>query len=225
MCFRNKLVGVLVTGSTLLGGVAIAVGADQSGRSALGAADVSQWTAKEAIANPSNSPVASVDPDQAAAFALLRTAPEAVPDEVRLDIEQSTFYQAFGLNLDLAQGVLTPASSVPEWIIPGDGFLCIWMKDPGDGAAISCDPTDVAIRHGLIVTLVRPGDPKITVAGLAADGTTSVVVDGGTSKLTPRSGAFGARDIEARLLSFNGSGAVRLARPTKTDVFGHTTEQ
>jgi hypothetical protein len=164
-------------------------------------------------------PVQRVDSALADRFAVLRSAPGSeAPSEVRDDFAASPLTKQLGLNIDLAHGVLTAASSIPVWIVPGEGSVCMWIKDPVDGAGISCDPTSKILQSGLLITLIRPGDPHITIAGLVPDGVNSVQLQDARSsdRIATQGGTFGATNIEATDVAFDLDGSthtVPLVRP------------
>lgn len=198
--------------------VAAAIAATVTGV-AIGSVSQDTLTAAPAPVRDPQPPVRAVDPSLAAQFALLRGSSEGAPAAVRKDFETSGMDTRLGLNLDLAQELLTPASSTPSWVVPGNRTLCIWIKDPVDGAGISCDPTDQVVKTGLFVTLVKPGVQELTIAGLVPDGTGKIVLAGASDaarEVANSSGTFGAEDTDATQVSL-GSGpaaqTVPLVRP------------
>jgi hypothetical protein len=219
---NRRVFGVVACAATIaLGAVGVSLAAPRT------AATGADRNALDALERPSSSPVASVDADQASAFALLRRPADVAPVQVRQDIQRAPFYRAFGLNIELARSALTPASAIPVWVIPGDGFLCIWLKDPVDGAAVSCDSTATVLKNGLIVSLVTPGKPEITVAGMLPDSARGLRVDDAQGRAigVDDSGMFGVASVSGSALHFDtnsGDRAVALARPTTTDIFGQT---
>ena len=118
--------------------------------------------------------VPAVQSDQTATFSALKAASGQVPDQVRRWITESDFYGKFGLNVSLARGRLTTASSQPVWIIPGNGYLCLWMADPADAGGLVCETTEEAAAGQLVFTQLRPGEPTKTVVALVPDDVSQV---------------------------------------------------
>jgi hypothetical protein len=92
--------------------------------------------------------VSAVQVDIATNFALFRSPPSPIPQEIAVAIASSTRY---GRNAGLARAIQTPYGK--GWVIPGDGWLCIAMPDPVDGYGESCSPTSLAIQRGLWLRL------------------------------------------------------------------------
>lgn len=157
-----------------------------------------------------NGPVDRVAPEMAAAFSIFRSQPESAPAQVAADFANLPIAKEAGLNVALAQAVATPASDSPVWVVPGDGWACIWIKDPVDGAGISCDPDERILKRGLMVELVRSDREQLTaLAGVVPDGTGQVtLIDsrGAREYATSASGVFGARDVSVRSVSFVADG-------------------
>lgn len=93
--------------------------------------------------------VKAVQPDAAQAFKLLRTvAPTPMPADVAEAVGSP---QRYGRNPHLARQINTLTG--PGYVIPGDGYLCIVVKDPVDGWGTTCNTTVDAVRQGLSIGL------------------------------------------------------------------------
>lgn len=119
-----------------------------------------------------------------------------------------------GLNPDLAQAELLAGSSYPVWAVPGTETICVQLKDPVDGWAGVCAPTDAAIEGRLAGTLVSSsGSRDDIVYGLVPDDVSSVSI----------ATADGA--VEADVI--DGFYAESVSAPTAVEItgdeFGHQT--
>lgn len=131
-----------------------------------------------AITTPTSA-VRSVEPDAAAAFTLLRSTPPTspMPPDVVSAIASPT---RFGRNAALARKIATPTGD--GWVIPGKGFLCIAIPDPGYGWGTSCVPTSVAVTRGLGIGLTSV-DGRSEETLLVPDGASAGAIVGGTSTM------------------------------------------
>lgn len=124
-------------------------------------------------------PIESVSDQQNAAFSVLGTGSATMPASTRKILENpSVDIDRYGLNLNLAAGIGSPASDDPIWIIPGKDAVCLYITDPVDGGGTTCASTEDAIAGKLTIAL-RPGPGKagkVAMAGLVADGTDSAVL-------------------------------------------------
>jgi hypothetical protein len=136
----------------------------------------------------STAPVIEVSAAQRAGFEVFDRPADAMPPAVREAVTSGTAVATFGLNPDLARAVLTPASSTPVWLIPGDGFLCLWIKDPIDGSGTTCTTTEQAAAGELYAVLQRPDRESRTIAGFVARDVDGVLAG---APLRLREGAYG----------------------------------
>jgi hypothetical protein len=120
--------------------------------------------------------VRAVQPQAKAAFKLLRdVAPSQPPADV---IEQVGSPTRYGRNAALARKIRTATGE--GWVIPGDGYLCIAIEDPGIGWGTSCVPTAVAAERGLAIGLTgADGRSKETL--LVPDGKSAAELGGPAS--------------------------------------------
>lgn len=127
---------------------------------------------------PSPAPVAVVEPEARVAFKVLREgAPSVMPAEV---VEQVGASARYGRNAALARRIDTPTGD--GWVIPGRGYLCIAIEDPGIGWGTSCVPTAVAAQRGLGIGLTdASGRSKETL--LVPDGKSAAAIDGPVSSV------------------------------------------
>jgi len=129
-----------------------------------------------AIDVPVSAPVTAVEPDAKAAFKVLRSAPVVNPPADV--IEQVGSPGRFGRNPTLARRIATPTGD--GWVIPGKGYLCIAVEDPGIGWGTSCVPTAVAVKRGLAIGLTgADGRSKETL--VVPDGKTAAEIGGPVS--------------------------------------------
>jgi hypothetical protein len=129
-----------------------------------------------ALEAATSAPVTAVEPEAKAAFKLLRNAPATLPPaEV---VEQVGSPGRFGRNPALARRISTPTGV--GWVIPGRGYLCIAIEDPGVGWGTSCVPTTVAIKRGVGIGLTdADGRSKETL--VVPDGKTAAEIGGPVS--------------------------------------------
>ncbi|MCW2982997.1 MAG: hypothetical protein JWR63_567 [Conexibacter sp.] len=134
-------------------------------------------------ATPSQAPtvaVAAVQPDAAAAFKLLRTTP---PSVMPADVAEAVASPAgYGRNSALARAIKTATGT--GWVIPGNGYLCIAIPDPGFGWGTSCVPTAVAAQRGLSIGLTSASG-KTAETLLVPDGAGAAKIDGPVSTTAP----------------------------------------
>jgi hypothetical protein len=144
------------------------------------AADSSRDSGSSPFESPPTSAVSAVPPEAAAAFKLLRTAPpSAMPADVAEMVGSPTRY---GRNAALARAIKTATGT--GWVIPGDGYLCIAIADPGTGWGTSCVPTAVAAQRGLSIGLTSAtGETAETL--LVPDGASAEKIDGPVSAVAP----------------------------------------
>ncbi|MEZ5076680.1 MAG: hypothetical protein R2725_04480 [Solirubrobacterales bacterium] len=121
-------------------------------------------------------PVAEVEAAQHQAFALLRGPSEAPPAWIRRSM--STSHTGQGLNFDLAQKVAPAGSDHVVWVIPGSGWICLFVELDGGGGS-SCDTTQGASADGLDLSLAAPsaaGQPSRieSTVGIVPDGVEAV---------------------------------------------------
>ncbi|HVD38359.1 MAG TPA: hypothetical protein VNC15_05975 [Solirubrobacterales bacterium] len=110
-------------------------------------------SAGEATAQPAGqvAPISAVQPEQRAAFSLLRGATEELPGTVKAMLAS----EGHGLNFGLAQKATPAGSPNPIWVIPGDDWICVFVELEGSGAA-SCDTTDGAVGNGIDLAIAAP---------------------------------------------------------------------
>lgn len=95
-----------------------------------------------------SAPVAAVEPDLAAGFAVFaraRRASEVMSLKAR---EQLGGPARNGFNADLSRAIATPNGT--GWAVPGRSAVCAVMPDPVDGFGVVCSPTSSALRTGLV---------------------------------------------------------------------------
>jgi hypothetical protein len=119
-------------------------------------------------------------------FAIFRRHPAhsasaSVPDPVK----QFISLQPFGLNAGLTATVQTRAGSV--WVTPGNGVLCLMAAPAQSNTPVgaSCSTDTAADDGNMFLIAGQIGQPTL-VAGMAPDGTHSVVITrqaGGTETL------------------------------------------
>jgi hypothetical protein len=118
---------------------------------------------------------AAPEPDQLAAFAILRR-PRTASDEVPRTV--TTYLSgASGANRGLAHHVAGPAGT-SAWVVPGRGSMCIlasWARGEQSGARCSENATAVSGRLDLTLTSVSTAGAQL-LAGLVPDGVSQVVV-------------------------------------------------
>ena len=160
-------------------------------------------TERGMLSEPNRVAISAVDAPARAVFSVLGSDPEAMPESVTRWVMEDDFYAKFGLNVQLAQGVLTAASSQPVWILPGNGYICLWMADPIDAGGLVCDTTENAIAGRLVFTQFRPGDTTSHVVALVPNGVTSASAtsDSGTHPIS----------LESNLASVTGSDVSRVS--------------
>jgi hypothetical protein len=127
---------------------------------------------------PSPAPVTAVEPEARAAFKVLRNVPPAqMPAEA---VEQVGSSARYGRNAALARKISTPTGD--GWVIPGRGYLCIAIEDPGIGWGTTCLPTAVAAQRGLGIGLTdAAGRSKETL--VVPDGKSAAAIDGPVSSV------------------------------------------
>lgn len=142
-----------------------------------------------AVASPQAplAPIGAVEPDQAAAFAVLRR-PRVASDAIPADIAAAVASPGkFGRNPELSRAVRT--STGKGWVVPGRGFLCIVAPASADGYGTSCLPTQVAVDEGLTLQLVEPDESSST--SLLPDGARAVVAQEDDTAVALRKDASG----------------------------------
>jgi hypothetical protein len=95
--------------------------------------------------------ISAVQPEQRAAFGLLRGAPEELPGTVKAMLAS----EGHGLNFGLAQKATPAGSPNPVWVTPGDDWICVFVELEGSGAT-SCDTTAGAVSNGVDLALAAP---------------------------------------------------------------------
>lgn len=129
--------------------------------------------------SPASTPttaINAVQPDAAKAFKLLRTVP---PTPMPADVAEVVGSpQRYGRNPNLARQISTLTG--PGYVIPGDGYLCIVVKDPVDGWGSTCSPIADAIRRGLSIGL-HGADGKGTDTLLVPDDARAVELVGSSA--------------------------------------------
>lgn len=173
-------IALLTAAAVASGGVALATGAGDD----------------ETAPPPSgNSAVAQVEPDQAAAYAVLRrkqTAADRVPEEHRAFVE-SGMTDDFGASPGLSRRATTTASGNPVYVIPGRGHVCMYVIDELGGSG-SCNRTSEAVKGYMVGSSSSAGRPGIVqIFGLVPDGVDEVVLrtrDGATEVTRPEGNAF-----------------------------------
>ena len=89
----------------------------------------------------------------------------------------------FGLSPDQAR-VLATVNGQRVWLIPGNGYLCIAIPDPGVGWGTSCVPTADATQRGLAIGLTS-ANGKTAATLLVPDGASATTIDGPVSTTAP----------------------------------------
>lgn len=114
-------------------------------------------------------------PDLEAGLAVLRGAPEGMPQPVA-DLMASP--GRFGRNAQLAQEIKT--STGPGWLVPAKGGLCLIVPDPVDGFGTTCAPAS-RISAGLLELTLSGDETHVTT--VVPDGRKAIVTnDSGTSR-------------------------------------------
>jgi hypothetical protein len=110
-------------------------------------------SASETTSQPAGrvAPVSAVQPEQRAAFGLLRGASEELPGTVKAMLAS----EGHGLNFGLAQNATPAGAPNPVWVIPGDDWICVFVELEGSGAA-SCDTTEGAVGNGIDLAVAAP---------------------------------------------------------------------
>lgn len=151
-------------------GVLAAVGV---GGSALAAGGPADTPAAVPAASPLAAPpvVGAVQPDQAAAFRVLRRprrASDVMPTAVA---ERTAGPSRFGRNPNLSRAVETANGT--GWVVPGRGVVCLIAPDAVDGYAVTCNSTEAVADDGLTLQQVAPDESTST--SLLPDGARVVV--------------------------------------------------
>jgi hypothetical protein len=112
-------------------------------------------SAGEAASRPAEqvAPISAVQPEQRAAFGLLRGGSEELPGTVKAMLAS----EGHGLNFGLAQNATPAGSPNPVWVIPGDDWICVFVELERSGAA-SCDTTAGAVDNGIDLAVAAPAD-------------------------------------------------------------------
>jgi hypothetical protein len=95
---------------------------------------------------------------------------EEMPDDVIAAVGRP---DKFGRNASLARSF--ESTTGRGWVIPGNGFACIAIPDPGGGWATGCQESSHVAKHGLAVGLRRAdshGRPvgRLTIAAALPNG-------------------------------------------------------
>jgi hypothetical protein len=137
-------------------------------------------------------PIGEIQPDQAAAFRVLRR-PQRPSDLMPADVAAGTAGPGrFGRNPGLARAVETLAGK--GWVVPGRGVICLVVPDTDQGYGTSCTPTAVAARDGLDLQLVGPEES--TSSTLLPDGARVVVAQDDATTDTVRPDASGMATVD-----------------------------
>ena len=135
-------------------------------------------------------PVSAVDPAQAAHYAVLRR-PVVAQDRLR---DQAVGFVKAMMTADngaapgLARRAQVTASTAAVYVIPGNGFICMYTTRVGtDEGNAGCNSTEEALR-GRLVSIEWPVPGVTRIVGLATDGVTEVRLRdraGGVERVTP----------------------------------------
>jgi hypothetical protein len=132
--------------------------------------------------------VATVEPEAAAAAAVLetpRTAADAMPADVAEALDEKA---SFGMNPDLSRAAVGGTSAV--YLIPADGHVCATLT-VGEGANISCAPTDRLAEGDVGPSTVSMADGRIAVFGMVPDGIEQISIEAGRDSMVAEVGDNG----------------------------------
>ena len=167
---------VLAAALAVTGGASLAAGPDpepaESGRSA------------------EQQPVAAVEREQAANYAVLRRATNA-QDRLRdqaIDMVNQMMTKDFGAAPGLTRRTQVTASGTAVYVIPGRGYVCIYTTAAGtDEGNAGCNRTEEALK-GYVTGIDWPRPGITRVVGLVTDAVKEVRLrdrSGGVERVTP----------------------------------------
>lgn len=137
-------------------------------------------------------PIGEIQPDQAAAFAVLRR-PQRSTDRMPADVAAGVAGPGrFGRNAALARAITTETGK--GWVVPGRGVVCLVLPSGDGGYATTCNPTAAAAREGLSLQLVGPDEASSST--LVPDGGRVVVAQDDATTETVRPDASGVASTD-----------------------------
>lgn len=156
------------------------------------AANAQPGLAAEAAADPAYAaaPATRVNPALAQHFAVLRAAANPPSPATRQSLDPNgLLQQKYGVNFALARSVPSQVDG-DVWVLPGNGSVCLAVKDPVDGWGETCQPEANLSKGFLRLSLGQsPGFPagKSLMAGVLPDDASGITVTerNGTRRSTP----------------------------------------
>lgn len=140
-------------------------------------------------------PIGAVEPEQARNYGVFRreeTASDRLADPVVRIVEKG-MTQEQGVAAGLARRAQVTASNDAVYVLPGRGWLCLYVDDPeSQSGSATCSRTADALRGWfLLIEWPSPGITRVT--GVVPDGIEEVTMtghEGGVERVKPVQNTF-----------------------------------